>query len=84
MYDAAIEYIENGAGRLESRERAAEFALEFQSADRFSVNYTNSFEFLPAPSPIGRRRPAGRRYYQFDTFRVGYNIGQQRRASRPT
>jgi len=78
VYDGAIEYIENGAGRLESRERAAEFALEFQSADRLSVNYTNAFEFLPAPFPIGGGvvLPVGA--YQFDTFRVGYNIGQQR------
>jgi hypothetical protein len=34
------------AGRLDSRERAAEFALEFQNADRFSINYMNTFEFL--------------------------------------
>ena len=53
VYDAAIDYVENGAGRLESRERAAEFALEFQNADRFTVNYTNSFEFLPEPFRIG-------------------------------
>ena len=77
IYDGSIEYIENGAGRLESRERAAEFALEFQSADRLSVNYTNSFEFLSEPSPIGGIvMPVGA--YQFDTFRVGYNMGQQR------
>ena len=77
VYDAAIEYIEDGAGRLESRERAAEFALEFQSADRLSVNYTNSFEFLPVPSSIvGVVLPVGE--YNFDTFRVGYSIGQQR------
>ena len=70
---APIEYIENGAGRLESRERALEFALEFQSADRFSVNYTNSFEFLPVPSLIGSVvLPVGE--YTFDTFRVGYNL----------
>jgi hypothetical protein len=81
VYDAAIEYIENGAGRLESRERAAEFALEFQSSDRLSLNYTNSFEFLTRPFPIGPLvLPAGGTY-QFDTFRVGYNIGQQRRAA---
>jgi hypothetical protein len=80
VYDAAIEYVENGAGRLESRERAAEFALEFQSADRLSINYTNAFEYLPRPFPIGGGvvLPAGGTY-QFDTFRVGYNIGQQRR-----
>jgi len=80
VYDGSIEYIENGAGRLESRERAAEFALEFQSADRLSVNYTNSFEFLLTPSPIGGVvLPVGG--YQFDTFRVGYNLGQQRLVS---
>jgi hypothetical protein len=78
VYDASIEYIENGAGQLESRERAAEFALEFQSSDRFTVNYTNSFEYLPRPTPIGSLvLPAGGRY-TFDTFRAGYSIGQQR------
>jgi hypothetical protein len=80
-YDASIEYIENGAGRLESRERAAEFGLEFQSSDRLSLNYTNNFEFLSRAFPIGGLvLPAGGRY-QFDTFRAGYNIGQQRKAA---
>jgi hypothetical protein len=79
VYDASIEYIENGAGRLETRERAAEFALEFQSADRLTVNYTNSFEYLPRPLRIGEVvLPAGSTY-QFDTVRVGYSIGQQRK-----
>ncbi len=78
VYDASIEYIENGAGQLETRERAAEFALEFQSSDRFTVNYTNSFEYLPRPFLIGGIvLPAGGSY-SFDTFRAGYNIGQQR------
>src|SRR4029450_945753 len=77
---AAIEYIEDGAGRLESRERAAEVALEFPSADRFNVTYPNSFEYLPVPSSIvGVILPVGE--YPFDTFRIGYNIGQQRLVS---
>jgi hypothetical protein len=81
VYDASIEYIENGAGRLESRERAAEFALEFQSADRLTVNYTNSFEYLPRPLRIGEVvLPAGGTY-QFDTVRLGYSIGQQRKVA---
>jgi hypothetical protein len=81
VYDAAIEHIANGAGALESRERAAEFALEFQSSDRLSLNYTNSVEFLTRPFTIGPLvLPAGGRY-QFDTFRAGYSIGQQRRAA---
>jgi hypothetical protein len=77
VYDGAIEHIENGAGRLASRERAAEFALEFQNADRFTVNYTNSFEFLEEPFPIGGGviLPIGS--YHFDTVRVGYSLAQQ-------
>jgi hypothetical protein len=81
VYDGAIEYVENGAGRLETRERAAEFALEFQNSDRFTVNYTNSFEYLPEPFPIGGGviLPVGS--YNFDTVRVGYNLAQQRKVS---
>ena len=80
VYDASIDYIENVAGQLESREQAVEFALEFQSADRFSVNYTDSFEFVPRPFPIGSViLPIGT--YNFGTFRVGYSIGQQRPVS---
>ena len=74
VYDGAIDYVENGTGRLESRERAAEFALEFQNADRFTVNYTNSFEFLAEPFPIGGGVVLPIGSYQFDTFRVGYSL----------
>jgi hypothetical protein len=81
VYQGSLEYIENGAGRLETRERSGEFALEFQNADRVSVTYTNSFEFLPAPFPIGGGvvLPVGQ--YSFDTLRLSYNMGQQRAAS---
>jgi hypothetical protein len=81
VYDGAIEYIEDGAGRLESRERAAEFALEFQNADRFTVNYTNSYEYLAAPFPIGGGVVLPIGSYSFDTVRVGYNLAQQRTVS---
>ena len=78
IYQGSLEYIENGAGRLETRERNLEFALEFQNADRVAAYYTNTFEYLPAPFPIGGgvELPVGG--YDFDTFRVQYNMGQQR------
>jgi hypothetical protein len=77
VYLGSIEYIENMAGRLETRERTGEFAIEFQNTDRFSVNYTNSFEFFPVSARIGAvTLPIGS--YSFDTVRVGYNLGQQR------
>ena len=50
---ASIDYIENTAGVLESRENAVELALEFQNADRVSVGYGDFLETLPAPLRIG-------------------------------
>jgi hypothetical protein len=80
IYQGSLEYIENGAGRLESRERNAEFALEFQNADRIAVYYTNTFEYLPVRAPIGAvELPIGG--YSFDSIRVQYNMGQQRSPS---
>jgi hypothetical protein len=80
IYQASMEYIENGAGRLESRERQAEFALEFQNADRVAGYYTNSFEYFATPSAIGTvLLPVGD--YRFDTFRLQYSMGQQRSPS---
>ena len=78
IYQGSLEYIENAAGRLESRERLGELALEFQNADRVSLSYVNAFEFLPAPFRIGPgvTLPVGA--YSFDTLKLGYNMGQQR------
>jgi hypothetical protein len=78
IYQGSLEYIENGAGQLETRERNVEFALEFQNADRVAAYYTNTFEYLPAPFPIGGgiELPVGG--YDFDTLRLQYNMGPQR------
>jgi hypothetical protein len=75
---AGIAYVESGAGVLESRERDAEFVIEFQSGDQFNVQYNNLYEFLPVPSPIDRVvLPVGE--YHFQNVRVGANFGRQRR-----
>ena len=70
--------IENGAGRVETRDLRGEFAIEFQNSDRLSFNYTRTFEFVPtsfaiAPSvliPVGG--------YRFGTAAIGFNLGPQR------
>jgi hypothetical protein len=71
-------YIENTSGRLETREQGAEFAIEFQNADRFSVGYTGTHEFLPRPFPIARGVTLPIGAYDFDMVRVGWDLGQQR------
>lgn len=81
VYEGSIEYIESGAGRLETREYAGEFAIEFENADRFGIGASGTHEFLPRPFEIGRGvvLPVGA--YDFLTARVGYNLAQRRRIS---
>ncbi len=77
----ALNYVENGAGRLETREQNGEFAIEFQNADRFSVSYDRTYEFLPVPFRIasGVTLPVGG--YSFDNMRIGFVRGAQQRVS---
>jgi Domain of unknown function (DUF5916) len=75
------EYIENGAGRLETRALLGEFAIEFQNSDRFSVSYGDTYEFLVRPFLInpGVTIPIGA--YDFAGLTVGFNLAQQRTLS---
>ncbi|MQA29197.1 MAG: hypothetical protein GEU82_05065 [Luteitalea sp.] len=81
FYTGTLNYVENGAGQLETRSWDGEFAAEFQSSDRFEVAYSRTFEFLPAPFGIGSgvTLPSGE--YEFATGRVGVDFGRQRRIS---
>jgi hypothetical protein len=80
-FTSGLDYVENTDGRLETRERTGGFEIEFQNADRFSVGYTNSLEYLPAPFEIatGVTLPVGG--YAFDNLRVGYNLATRRKVS---
>jgi hypothetical protein len=80
-WGAAVNYIENGTGRLESRNLDGEFGIEFQSSDRFAVAVNDSYEFLPRPFEIapGVVLPVGG--YDFGGVRVGFNAGPQRQVS---
>ena len=72
-FTGSLSYIENGTGRLETREQQGEFNIDFQNADRFNASYTTTYEFLPAPFRIARgvTLPAGG--YSFDGVRFHYN-----------
>ena len=62
LWSGSIDYIENGAGRLETRDSTASSASSSRTATRSAVEYTRTYEFLPRPF---RDRPgidaAGRR-----------------------
>ena len=45
----SADYVENNAGRVETRLNTLAFQADFQNADRFTWNYTYEYEFLPLP-----------------------------------
>ena len=77
-WTASVEYIENGAGVLETRERAGSFQTELANDDSLTLTYIGSYEFLPEPFQISRgvTLPVGG--YSFDDVRFAYNMAQQR------
>jgi hypothetical protein len=77
-WQGTVDYIEDGAGLLETRDVDGEFAIEFQNSDRFSVGVTDNYERLVAPFTIapGVRIPVGE--YDFVAGRASFTFGQQR------
>jgi hypothetical protein len=75
----SVDYIENGAGRLDARDQSGEFAIEFQNNDRFSVTYTDSYEFIPRPFRIASNVTLPVGGYDWQTLRVGFDARPQRR-----
>jgi hypothetical protein len=80
-WTGSLAYIEDGAGRLETRDWDGEFAIDFHNTDRFSLAYGQTYEFLPQPFAIapGVILPVGG--YDFASVRTGFNFGQQRPVS---
>ena len=78
---AGLNYLENGAGRVEYRDASSEFGIEFQSSDRFSIVGSHGQEFIPRRFAIGPRVNVRAGAYDFDNGQVTYSLGQQRRLS---
>ena len=80
-WTGSAQYIENGAGRLETRNLSGDFSTEFQTSDRVSVAYTNTYEFVPQPSLIASVVTIPEGGYKYANVRVGVGFAQQRRIS---
>jgi hypothetical protein len=76
-----IDYIENGIGRLDTRNGSGEFALDFHNGDRFNVRGSSTYEFLPLPLGLapGVTVPVGG--YDYASVQAGWNFGAQRKAA---
>jgi hypothetical protein len=80
-YQGSLDYIENRDGHLETRERQGSFELEWQNSDNVQLEFSDQYEYLPAPFAIasGVVLPVGG--YGFQTVTTSYRAGPQRRAS---
>jgi hypothetical protein len=81
IFGANLDYIENGAGQVESRIAQLRFETEFESSDRFIADLQQSHELLSRPFqltpdviiPIG--------VYDFRDLFLAYQMGEQRPVS---
>jgi hypothetical protein len=79
-YEASLEYLENGAGMLESRQQTGKVNIELNSSDRFNLELNKNFDALFVPFAIGGVViPVGQ--YDYNDMSVSYQFGAQRRAS---
>src|SRR5712691_4095464 len=81
-WEAGYDYItDSRRTRVENRQLSGTLQIDFDSSDQWTLDYTRDFEYLPrnfqiAPAitlPIGG--------YDYDTVRMTYELGQQRRVS---
>jgi hypothetical protein len=77
-WQGSINYVENRAGRLETRDDEGRFDIEFQNSDRFMTTYTSSYEFLPRPFRIAPGIVLPVRGYDSNKLRVSHSLGTQR------
>lgn len=80
-YEASLEYYENGAGEVESRQQTGRFNTEFDNSDGLNVEANLNYDVLSAPfrPATGVVIPAGA--YGYNDVIISYAMGQQRRLS---
>jgi hypothetical protein len=80
-YEGIFDYIETGAGLLETREQAGRFNIEFDSSDQLTVLATKRREVLLRPFAVARNVVIPVGGYGFGDVELTYRLGQQRRVS---
>ena len=78
-FEGHLDYVEDRAGLLETREAQGQFGVEFENSDELSAAYTSSYEFLKRPFQIARGVTIPIGAYRFDDFRATAGLGAQHR-----
>ena len=78
---ASLDYIETGAGAVETRIAQARFQTEFENSDRVSVDVQDNYELLLWPFALAPGASIEPGAYGFQDFYASYSMGPQRRVS---
>ena len=77
-FGGSLDYIENGAGQVETRLAQARFQTEFENSDQLSLDVQQSHEFLEQPFSIASDVTIPIGAYDFRDVFASYSLGQQR------
>ena len=78
-WGAGLDYIENGAGQVETRILQGQFRTDFENSDTLSADVQQDYEFLVEPFDITDDVTIPVGGYEFRDFQVSYRMGPQRR-----
>ena len=80
-FGGSLDYIENGAGQVETRIAQARFSTEFENSDRMGFDVQDNYELLVEPFAIASDVTIPVGPYAFQDVFASYSMGTQRRFS---
>ena len=80
-FSGSLDYIETGAGQVETRIVQARFSTEFENSDQFGVDVQDNYELLVQPFAIASDVTIPGGAYAFQDVFASYSMGTQRRFS---
>ena len=80
-WGGSVDYIENGAGQLETRILSGRFRTSFENSDNLSADIQQDYEFLRRPFAITDEVTIPVGGYEFTDFQVSYELGPHRRVA---
>ncbi len=78
-WGTGLDYVENGAGQVETRVLHGRFRTDFENSDSLSADVQQAYEFPTEPFELAGEVTIPVRGYEFRDFQVSYRMGPQRR-----
>ena len=76
-----VDYVETGAGAVETRIAQLRFQTEFENSDIVGFDVQSNYEMIVRPFDLAPDVPIDPGHYDFDDFYASYSMGTQRRVS---